>query len=169
MRRMQHRRSKHWGRRILFTLLGLVIIAGLGFFFFPQLNNTYRNVTGNDTPADTAVKSALIKQLNTQKTGNAATDQVIDQVTQALSQTKMTTLMKAADDQQTAKTMLVNAGVDATAASTVTQAIFSDPTFDPLRQKLAAGDYAGVYQAAKQLQSSGDYSQQTSTLQSLNP
>ncbi|WP_390410392.1 hypothetical protein [Lacticaseibacillus jixiensis] len=167
MRRMQHKKRKHWGRRIVITLLSLVLIVGLGAYFFPQLNNTYRNLSGNDTPADTAVKSALKQQLNAQKTGNAATDQVIDQVTNAIDHTQMATLMKAADDQQTAKTLLVNAGVPATAASTVTSTIFSDPAFDPLRQKLAAGDYAGVYQAAKTLQNSGDYSQLSSALQAL--
>lgn len=167
MRRARQKTKKHWGRRLLVTIVILLVIIGIGAVFFPQLNNTWRNATGgNDTAADTAVKTQLVKQLNNQKTGNTTTDAMIDKATAAIQNTKMATLMKAADDQQTAINLLTNAGVTPTAASVVTKVIYADPSFDTLRQKLAAGDYVGVYQAAKTLQKNGTGSTLSSALQS---
>ncbi|WP_407895267.1 hypothetical protein [Lacticaseibacillus sp. N501-2] len=149
-RRRQKPRKKHWGRRIFITLLILVAICGLGVIFFPQLNNTMRDASGgNDTVADKAVKSALVSQLNAQKNGDAATDAVIDTATATITNTKMSTLMKAAKDQSTATAMLEQNGLPKTAATAVSQAIYSNAALTPIREKLASGDYAGVYQAVK--------------------
>ena len=35
--------------------------------FLPQINNTIRNVTGNDTPADSAVKARIVSGITAQK------------------------------------------------------------------------------------------------------
>ena len=149
-RRRQRLRKKHWGRRILITVLILVAICGLGVVFFPQLNNTMRNVSGgNDTPVDKAVKSALVSQLKAQKTGDATTDAAIDTATTAITKTKMSTLMKAAKDQSAATAMLERNGLSASAASAVSSAIYNTSALDSVRDKLASGDYVGVYQAAK--------------------
>ena len=158
-RRRQRPRKKHWGRRIFITLLVLVAICGLGVVFFPQLNNTMRTVSGgNDTPADKAVKSALISQLNAQKTGDATTDAAIDTATSAITNTKMSTLMKAAQSQSAATSMLEQNGLSNSAATAVSSAIYNTSALDNVREKLASGDYVGVYQAAKDTATSSDLS-----------
>lgn len=163
-RRRQRLRKKHWGRLIFIAVLILVAICGLGVVFFPQLNNTMRNASGgNDTPADKAVKSALASQLNTQKTGDATTDAAIDTATSAITNTKMSTLMKAAKDQSTATTMLEQNGLSTSAATAVSSAIYNTSALDTVREKLASGDYVGVYQAAKAIaNNSSDLSSLTS-------
>lgn len=74
-------------------------MAVCGIFFFPQINNTIRNVTGNDTPADSAVKARIVSGITAQKTGNPATDAVLQRAADTIKETKMSTIMKAAQDQ----------------------------------------------------------------------
>lgn len=165
-RKRQRPRKKHWGRRLFITLLVLVAICGLGVVFFPQLNNTMRNASGgNDTPADKAVKSALVSQLNAQKTGDATTDAAIDTATSAITNTKMSTLMKAAQSQSAATAMLEQNGLSASAATAVSSAIYNTSALDNVREKLASGDYVGVYQAAKDTATSSDWSSLASQLE----
>ena len=166
-RKRQRPRKKHWGRRIFITLLVLVTICGLGVLFFPQLNNTMRNASdGNDTPADKAVKSTLVSQLNAKKTGDATTDAVIDTATSAITNTKMSTLMKAAKSQSAATAMLEQNGLSSSTATAVSKAIYNTSALDNLREKLASGDYVGVYQAVKATaNNSSDLSSLASQLQ----
>mgnify|MGYP004701235625 FL=1 len=166
-RKRQRRRQKHWGRRIFITLLIIVALCGLGVVFFPQLNNTMRSASGgNDTPADKAVKSALVSQLNAKKTGDTATDAAIDTATSAITNTKMSTLMKAAKSQSAATAMLEQNGLSSSSAHAVTSAIYNTSALDSVREKLASGDYVGVYQAAKATASdSSDLSSLTSQLE----
>ncbi len=166
MPRRQHQRpKKHWGRRIVITLVVVIAIVSCGIIFFPQLNNTWRSATGgNDTPADTAVKSTLTSQLENQKTGNATTDAAIDTAVTAIKNTKMATVMAAAKDRSAAEAALEQAGLSATEASTAATAIYQDSRLDGVRAKLAAGDYYGAYQAAKTVAASGDLSQLESQL-----
>lgn len=165
-RRRQRPRKKHWGRRLFITLLILVAICGLAVLFFPQLNNTMRNASGgNDTPADKAVKSALVSQLNAQKTGDATTDAAIDTATSAITNTKMSTLMKAAKSQSAATSMLEQNGLSSAAAQVVSSAIYNTSALDNVREKLASGDYVGVYRAAKDTATSSDLSSLASQLE----
>lgn len=146
----QNRHKKHRGRRLLIGLLLILALVGVGFVCFPQLNNLMRTANGgNDTAADKAVKAALVTQLNNQKNGNATTDAAIDTAVSAIDNTKMSTIMKAAKNQADATSMLEQNGVSSTAAQVVTSAIYNTSALDNLRAKLAAGDYYGVYQAAK--------------------
>jgi hypothetical protein len=127
-RRRQRPKKKHWGRRIGITLLVLVAICGLAVIFFPQLNNTMRSASGgNDTPADKAVKSTLVKQLNAHKTGNSTTDAAIDTATAAINNTKMSTLMKAAKDQSAATSMLEQNSLSSSTAQAVSSAVYNTP------------------------------------------
>ncbi|WP_461215829.1 hypothetical protein [Lacticaseibacillus sp. GG6-2] len=164
-RRKHQRRTRHWGRHLIITVLLLAIIIGAGAVFFPQLNNTWRRANGgNDTPADTAVKSTLTSQLEKQKNGNANVDAAIDTATTAIKNTKMSTLMAAAKNQSDAVAALQQAGLSSTQASIAANAVYSNSALDSARQKLAAGDYYGAYQAAKTVAQNGDLSQLESTI-----
>ncbi|MCI1987360.1 MAG: hypothetical protein LKJ69_12255 [Lactobacillus sp.] len=151
-RRQTTHQKKHWGRRILITLLVIAAICGISVAFFPQINNTWRNANGgNDTPADKAVKATVIKALDSKKNGNVITDGVIDATTHAIDTTKMSTVMAAAQDQDTATKLLTQSGLNSNVAQLVTSALFKTSAFDGVRESLANGDYYGVYKAAKKL------------------
>ncbi|MFD1484807.1 hypothetical protein ACFQ5J_06155 [Lacticaseibacillus baoqingensis] len=151
-RKTRTKKKQRWGRRLLLAIIVIAALCGLGVVFFPQLNNTWRSANGgNDTPADTAVKTAVVKELNQQKTGNAATDSVIDAAAQAITNTKMATVMAAAKDQTTAAQLLTQAGLNSSEAQLVTNTLFNTSAFDGVRQALAQGNYVDAYQAAKQL------------------
>ncbi|HAJ53980.1 MAG TPA: hypothetical protein DCL56_04710, partial [Lactobacillus sp.] len=101
---------RHRGLKIFAIVAGvLVLLIVACVFFFPQINNTIRNVTGNDTPADAAVKSRLVSEITAQKTGNATTDAALQRAADTLKETKMSTIMKAAQDQDQAAVLLQKA------------------------------------------------------------
>lgn len=143
-------RSKHKRRwpRVLAILLGIIVVLGiLLVVFFTPLNNTYRSVTGNDTPADNAVKSELVKQIDARKTGDPTTDAMLDQAATTLKNTKMSTIVSAAGNQgKMADLLQSTTGISATQANTAAAAVFSSSELTPLREAVAAGNYVKAYQ-----------------------
>ena len=106
----QQKKHRHRGLKIFSIVAGLIVLMAVcGIFFFPQINNTIRNVTGNDTPADSAVKARIVSGITAQKTGNPATDAVLQRAADTIKETKMSTIMKAAQDQDQAATLLQKA------------------------------------------------------------
>jgi hypothetical protein len=63
----------------------------------------------------------------------------------------MSTVMAAAQDQDTATKLLTQSGLNSNVAQLVTSALFKTSAFDGVRESLANGDYYGVYKAAKKL------------------
>ncbi|EPD05254.1 hypothetical protein Lpp27_00007, partial [Lacticaseibacillus paracasei subsp. paracasei CNCM I-4648] len=108
--RQQNKKHAHRGLKIFSIIMGVLILFIIaGVFFFPQLNNTVRNVTGNDTPVDSAVKARLVSGITAQKTGDATTDAAIQRAADTLKATKMSTIMAAAKDQDQAASLLKKA------------------------------------------------------------
>lgn len=141
------RRKRRWPR-VIAILLGLIVVLGvLAVVFFTPLNNTYRNVTGNDTPADSAVKAQLVKQIEKRKTGDPTTDAVLDQAATTLNNTKMSTIVQAAGNQDKFSHLLQSTtGVPAAQANTAAAAVFSTSELTPLREAVAEGNYVKAYQ-----------------------
>lgn len=76
----------------------------------------------------------------------------------------MSTIMKAAQDQDQAATLLQKAtGVNQDQAKLAATVLFKEQSVTPIRQAIASGDYYQAYQDAKSLQQQGD----TSSLQSI--
>ncbi|WP_054664988.1 hypothetical protein [Lacticaseibacillus camelliae] len=140
-------RKRRWPR-VIAILLGLIVVLGvLVVVFFTPLNNTYRNVTGNDTPADSAVKSQLVKQIETHKTGDPTTDAALDKAASTLDNTKMSTIVQAAGNQDKfASLVQATTGVPAAQANTAAAAVFSSSELAPLREAVAQGNYVKAYQ-----------------------
>lgn len=161
----QQKKHRHRGLKIFSIVAGLIVLMAVcGIFFFPQINNTIRNVTGNDTPADSAVKARIVSGITAQKTGNPATDAVLQRAADTIKETKMSTIMKAAQDQDQAATLLQKAtGVNQDQAKLAATVLFKEQSVTPIRQAIASGDYYQAYQDAKSLQQQGD----TSSLQSI--
>lgn len=164
--RQQNKKHAHRGLKIFSIIMGVLILLIIaGVFFFPQLNNTVRNVTGNDTPVDSAVKARLVSGITAQKTGDATTDAAIQRAADTLKATKMSTIMAAAKDQDQAASLLQKAsGVNHSQAEMAAAALFQESSVTPIRQAIASGDYYQAYQDAKTLQQQGGTSALTSFL-----
>ena len=107
----QQKKHRHRGLKIFSIVAGLIVLMAVcGIFFFPQINNTIRNVTGNDTPADSAVKARIVSGITAQKTGNPATDAVLQRAADTIKETKMSTIMKAAQDQDQGQGHVLGSG-----------------------------------------------------------
>lgn len=164
--RQQNKKHAHRGLKIFSIIMGVLILLIIaGVFFFPQLNNTVRNVTGNDTPVDSAVKARLVSGITAQKTGDTTTDAAIQRAADTLKATKMSTIMAAAKDQDQAASLLQKAsGVNHSQAEMAAAALFQESSVTPIRQAIASGDYYQAYQDAKTLQQQGGTSALTSFL-----
>lgn len=151
-KRARKNRKRRWPR-VVAILLGLIVVLGLlVVVFFTPLNNTYRNVTGNDTPADSAVKSQLVKQIESRKTGDPTTDAVIDKAATTLNNTKMSTIVQAAGNQAKFASLLqTTTGAPAAQANTAAAAVFSSSELAPLREAVAEGNYVKAYQEYRSL------------------
>ncbi|QVI33784.1 hypothetical protein BVJ53_03320 [Lacticaseibacillus chiayiensis] len=161
----QQKKPRHRGLKIFGIIAGVLVLLIIAcVFFFPQINNTIRNVTGSDTPADAAVKSRLVSEITAQKTGNATTDAALQRAADTLKETKMSTIMKAAQDQDQAAVLLQKTtSANQAQAKLAAALLFREKSITPLRQAIASGDYYRAYQDVKSLQQQGD----TSTLQNL--
>ena len=158
--RQQNKKHAHRGLKIFSIIMGVLILLIIaGVFFFPQLNNTVRNVTGNDTPVDSAVKARLVSGITAQKTGDATTDAAIQRAADTLKATKMSTIMAAA-----ASLLQKASGVNHSQAEMAAAALFQESSVTPIRQAIASGDYYQAYQDAKTLQQQGGTSALTSFL-----
>lgn len=152
-RHQQRRPHKRRWPRVLGILFGLIVILGiLLVVFFTPLNNAYRSATGNDTPADSAVKNELVKQIDANKTGNPTVDGVLDQAATTLKNTKMSTIVAAAGNQSKfARLLQSTTGIPAAQANTAAGTVFATSALTPLREAIAAGDYVKAYQAYRNL------------------
>ncbi|WP_179395078.1 hypothetical protein [Lacticaseibacillus absianus] len=146
------KRKKRWPKVLATVLILLVVAGGLGFVFFPQLNNTVRNVTGNDTPADTAVKNELVKQIEARKTGDSSTDAKIESAASTLKATKMSTIVAAASDQtKMADLLRTSVGASSEQANAAAKLLFANSDLQGVREAVAAGDWVKAYQEYKAL------------------
>ena len=76
----------------------------------------------------------------------------------------MSTIMKAAQDQDQAAVLLQKAtGANQAQAKLAAALLFQEKSITPVRQAIASGDYYRAYQDVKSLQQQGN----TSTLQNL--
>ncbi|WP_225047062.1 hypothetical protein [Lacticaseibacillus kribbianus] len=159
------KRKKKWPKVLLGILLVLVVLGVIFVVKFPTINNAWRNTTGTDTPADTAVKSTLVKKIEEQKTGNSAVDARIDEAASTLKATKMATIVKAAGD-QTAMTSLLKQTTGATSeqAKAAAALLFASPELTDVREAVAAGDWVKAYQAYRDLNGSAALSSLKATL-----
>ncbi len=153
MSRLQvHKKQSRKGFKFFLSLIIIVIILIGIVVFFPSLNNTWRSVSGNDTPADHAVKTQIVKRLKAEKTGNAQKDQLIDRGTSVLNKTKMSTIMQAATEKQKAANLLQKTtAIPPQRAQTIVNAVFSDPQLTSTRQAIAQGDWYQAYQDYEKL------------------
>lgn len=141
---------------LAWLLIGMITVIVLVVVFFTPLNNAMRSATGNDTPADNAVKNELVKRINANKTGDPTTDANIDTAVKKLKQTKMATIMKAANNQQQMTKLLdSDTGMSQAQAKTATQIIFKNGQYTDLRQAVAQGKWVAAYKAYRQLSNSG--------------
>ncbi|WP_065911796.1 hypothetical protein [Secundilactobacillus paracollinoides] len=142
---------------IIIAILLIIIICGA--LFFTQINNAMRSATGKDTPADTVVKNELVKKIEASKTGNAQTDAAIDKAATTLKQTKMSTIMKAAKNQNQASALL-DKTTDLTAAQSkaATTVVFHNAAYSKLRTAIADGNWVAAYNQYKTLSTNGNFS-----------
>lgn len=152
----RHQTKKKKWPKVLGIIAGLlVLLVVLGIVFFTPLNNTYRSVTGNDTPADSAVKNELVKRIEAQKTGNTATDNLLDRAANTVNSTKMSTIIAAANDEQKMATLLQDTtGVSSATAEVAARTLFNTDSLTPLREAVAQGNYVKAYQAYEDLDTS---------------
>jgi hypothetical protein len=148
--------TKRWPKVLAWVLIGIATIIILVVIFFTPLNNAMRSATGNDTPADTVVKNELVKRIDASKTGDPATDAKINAAVKKLKKTKMTTIMKAADNQQQLSKLLnSDTSLSQSQAKAATKIIFKSGQYTDLRQAVAKGKWVAAYKAYKQLSGSG--------------
>ncbi|WP_125702757.1 hypothetical protein [Lacticaseibacillus daqingensis] len=146
------KKKKRWPKVLAAVLIGLVVAGGLCVVFFPQLNNTVRNATGNDTAADTVVKNELVKQIEARKTGDATVDAKLDAAATTLKNTKMSRIVAAAGDQAQMTSLLkTTTGASTNQATAAANLLFANDALQPVREAVAAGDWVKAYQAYKSL------------------
>ena len=156
MREMRHRRARRKKKIIWSIILGIVLLLVLAVVFFFPLNNTVRNITGNDTPTDQVVKSQLVKRVEAEKNGDASHDKKITEAAQALEATKMSTVMSAADNQkQAAQLIQDSSSLSKTQSQQTAKELFTNDKYATLRSDIASGDWYSAYNEYKKLSDDG--------------
>ena len=151
-----HRQKSSKKKPILFTLLGIVIVIVLCLVFFVPLNNGLRSATGQDTPTDKIIKSELAKKITANKTGNAQHDAAVEQAANKLQDTKMSTIMKSANNEQDAAKLIQQTSTLSPAQSQkAAHEIFTNDKFTPLRNAMGSGNWVQTYQQYRQLSGNG--------------
>lgn len=161
MRSRQARPRKRRWPKIIGGLLGLLVVLIIcGVVFFPQLNNTMRSTTGEDTPADKIVKNELVKKIDSSKTGDSQTDAALNKAASTLQKTKMSTIMKAAKNENDASALLAKTtDLSTSEAQAATSVVFSNAAYTKLRTAIANGNWVAAYKQYQTLSSNGNLSQ----------
>lgn len=155
---MRHRRSNK--KPLVITLIAIVVILILGVVFFFPLNNTIRNITGNDTASDKVVKSELVKKVKSKKNGNPKRDEKIDRAASILGKKKMSEIMSAANDQKkTAALIEDSSSLSKEQSQKAAQEIFSNSDYTPLRKAVSDGNWYQAYQQYQKLSDDGALNQ----------
>lgn len=155
---MRHRKTSK--KPLFLTIGGIVVILALCIVFFFPLNNIVRDLTGNDTASDKVVKSELVKKVKSKKTGDSTKDKKIDQAASILGKKKMSQLISAANSQtKTANLIEDSSDLSAAQSQRAAQEIFSNKSYDGLRQAIAAGNWYQAYQQYQKLSNSGQLNQ----------
>lgn len=154
------RHSKKNKKPLIITLLSIVVILVLCVVFFFPLNNTIRNVTGNDTASDKVVKSELVKKVKSKKNGDPTRDKKIDRAASALSDKKMSQIMSAADNQQKAANLIADSSsLSKEQSQKAAQEIFSNDKYSGLRSAISDGNWYQAYQQYQKLSNDGELNQ----------
>lgn len=148
--------KKRWPVVAAWIAIGVVTVLFLIVIFFTPLNNAMRSATGQDTPADKIVKQQIINKIEAAKTGDPVTDAKINRAVQQLKTTKMSTIMKAADNQsQMGKLLGSETSLSQKQAKSASKIIFQSGQYTSLRQAVADGKWVKAYQDYNKLSKSG--------------
>ncbi|WP_125770710.1 hypothetical protein [Companilactobacillus furfuricola] len=155
-----HRKPRNKKKSIFYVILGIVVVLVLGVIFFFPINNAIRSATGNDTPSDKLVKNELAKKIEAKKTGDPNADKKIDQSAKKLKGIKMSEIMQAAKDQQSAAKLIQrSSSLSPQASQKAAQELFNDPKFNGIRESLSTGDWVKTYQEYQDLSKDGSINQ----------
>lgn len=155
-----HRKPRSKKKSLFYVILGIVVVLALCVIFFFPINNALRNATGNDTPSDNLVKNELAKKIEAKKTGDPEADKKIDQSAKKLKGIKMSEIMQAAKNQQSAAKLIEkSSSLSPQASQKAAQEVFSDPKFNGIRESLSTGDWVKTYQEYQDLSKDGSIGQ----------
>ncbi|WP_125709428.1 hypothetical protein [Companilactobacillus zhongbaensis] len=151
-----HRKQNSKKQTVFYSILAIVVVLVLCVIFFFPINNAIRNATGNDTASDKMVKSELAKKIKDRKTGDPKADEKIDKSARILEGVKMSEIMKAANNQQSAAKLIEKtSSMSPEASQKAAQEIFTNPQFDQIRQSMSDGDWVKTYQNYQDLSKNG--------------
>lgn len=156
MRQTRYKKRSHkkiW--LIVIALIVLILVGGI-IFFFP-LNNTIRNMSGgNDTLSDKAIKNELVQKIESSENGDPSHDKKILKAANSLKNTKMSSIMKAAGDQnKAAQELHDNTSLSKDESKKVAKKVFSDSNYDQLRKSVSNGNWYSAFKQYKRLSNDG--------------
>lgn len=155
MRQERYHKKSH-KKAIWITIITVLVLIVLGVIFFFPLNNAVRNISGNDTPSDKLVKSELVKKVSSTKNGNAKHDAKVEKAEAALKDTKMSDIVKSANNESdAAKLLQKNSTLSSSESNAAAKTIFSDSKYDGLRQAINDGNWYSAYNQYKTLSNDG--------------
>lgn len=161
MHRVKTSKKKIFG----FSILGIVVVLILGVIFFVPINNGIRSATGNDTPTDKLIKDELVKKVKSKKTGDPKHDENVDKYAGKLKGTKMSTIMKAANNEEEAAELIhQSSSLSESASKKAAKALFSDEKYDGIRKSMSEGNWVETYSQYQKLNSDGSISQLRQTI-----
>lgn len=156
MRQARHMKKSH-KKRIWIIVVSVIALIAIGIIFFFPINNTVRDISGgNDTASDKLVKDELAKRIEATKTGDPKHDDKVNKAVDDLKKTRMSDIMKAAENQNKAATELHNnTSLSSSESKKVAKEIFSNSKYDKLRQSVNDGDWYSAYSQYKSLSNNG--------------
>lgn len=155
-----HKAKKSKKKAILLSLLTVIVIIVLCVVFFFPINNTIRNATGQDTPSDKLVKDELVKKIKSKGETDPKNAKKIDKYADKLNKTKMSTIMKAANNQEEAAQLIEQSSdLSKSASEKAAKEIFTNDKYQGIRSALSNGDWVQTYQQYQKLSNDGSISQ----------
>lgn len=156
MRQTRYNKKSH-KKTILIIIITLVALIAIGVIFFFPLNNTVRNISGgNDTATDRMIKEELVRRVDTTKNGDPHHDKKVAKAVKSIKGTKISDIMKAANDQdKAAKELHNNTPLSSSASKEVAKKVFNDSRYDKLRQAVSSGNWYSAYNQYKELSNNG--------------
>lgn len=156
MRQAKYKRKSH--KKIWLIVIALIVlIIAVGIIFFFPLNNTIRNMSGGkDTLSDKAIKNELVQKIESSENGDPNHDKKIMKAAKSLENTKMSSIMRAAGDQnKAAQELHDNTSLSTDESKKVAKKVFGDSNYDQLRQSVQNGNWYSAFKQYKRLSNDG--------------